>query len=323
MFKSMVFWERNNLEISVFESRVVRLRTGKTALNTFKNIHLQSNVFESSKEGPGWWRVPATSSGVAGGLGTLCGLRPRQASGRRLPSWPQCLWPPCNKGKGRLVLPSVKSSLGQVHLEAGPAGGQAPRRGCRRTKHTRLWKGLLCGPPRESPSPSSFSVFGFLQEKILAPSLTKIPYFILQKDTRRQCREEKKSFPHSPALCFFPQVGEEHSGVSQRWCCCRQHRATRLCFQEAMSYTSLSRFKSCQTLLHQRQGWGRQGGAPCPVPAKGSPELCWASTTSSHVSRGCFKHLCDSVPSLSFPLSVWPGSLRAYWIRLILTAVRC
>lgn len=148
MFKSTVFWERNNLEISVFESHVVRLRTGKMALNTFKNIHLQSNISESSKEGSGWWPVPAmcaTSSGVAGGLGTLGGLRPRQASGRRLPSWPQCLWPSFNKGKGRLVLPSVKSNLSRVHLEAGPAGGaEGPSI-------------LACGKDSSSVLPGSFS----------------------------------------------------------------------------------------------------------------------------------------------------------------------
>lgn len=157
-FKSMMFWERNNLEISVFESHVARLRTGETVLKTFESIHLPSNIFESSKEGTGWWRVPtvcATSLGVAGGLGTPCGMCLRQASGRRLPSWPQCLWLSFNKGKGRLVLPSVKSKLGRVHLGSWPGRwSRSHADGRRRTQHTRLWKGLLFVPPRESPFPS-------------------------------------------------------------------------------------------------------------------------------------------------------------------------
>lgn len=68
----------------MFESWVVMLRTGKIALNTFKNIHLQSNIFESPKEGTGRWRggcSRAPSPGAAGALGT-CQWHPLTASFR-------------------------------------------------------------------------------------------------------------------------------------------------------------------------------------------------------------------------------------------------
>lgn len=266
IFKSMMFWESNNLEISVFESRVVRLRTGKIALNTFKNIHQQSNIFESSKEGTGWWRVPAmcaTSSGVAGGLGTLCGMCPQQASGRRLPSWPQCLWPSLNKGKGRLVLPSVKSNLGWVHFEAGPAGGR---------------DSSLVLPGRVPFLLSNFSVFGFLQEKVLAASLTNIPISFYKRTLNSSVAKRKTAFHTLLLFASFHRWSEERSRVSQRCVLLQAAQGDQTLFQEVRSYFS---FEHKVLWLVQilpdpaapTAGWGRLGGALCPVPAKGSPEL--------------------------------------------------
>lgn len=154
-----MFWKNNNLEISVFESWVVMLRTGKIALNTFKNIHLQSNIFYSSKEGTGWWQ---------GGLWReqphwewLVGLGPRQwhalmASfwAADLTSWPQCLWPSFNKGKGRLVLPSNSQEQPLLSSPWSWPSCWSRGKGCRRARQYPLWKEPIFGPPAESPFPS-------------------------------------------------------------------------------------------------------------------------------------------------------------------------
>lgn len=92
-------------------------------------------------------------------------------------SWPQCLWLPLTKGKeGWLYLQTVKSNLCWVHLEAdAAAGADAKLRGAEGLSSTRREKNsssVLLG--RVPVLLSNFSAFGFLQEKVLATSLTKI-----------------------------------------------------------------------------------------------------------------------------------------------------
>lgn len=102
--------KNNNLEISVFESWVVMLRTGKIALNTLKNIHLQLNTFKSSKEGAGWWWGGCGVSGpIRSGReawGSVSGTRSWQAAGSQTSllgrNASELL---LAKGKGRLVVP--------------------------------------------------------------------------------------------------------------------------------------------------------------------------------------------------------------------------
>lgn len=157
------------------------LRTGKIALNTFKNIHLQSNIFESPKEGTGrWWGGCswAPSPGAAGVLGT-CQWHPLTASfwATDLASWPQYLWP-FTKGKGRLVLPSNSQEQPLLSsLWSWPRRwSKRQAKGCRRAKQCSLWKEVIFSPPGEESLflLSNFSALDFAQEKILAASLTKI-----------------------------------------------------------------------------------------------------------------------------------------------------
>lgn len=70
----------------------------------------------------------------------------------------------------------------------------APRGGLQKGQHTRLRKELLFGPPRQSPFPSSFSVFGFLQEKVLAASLTKIPISFYRRTLNSSVAKRKTTF---------------------------------------------------------------------------------------------------------------------------------
>ena len=92
-------------------------------------------------------------------------------------SWPQCLWLSLTKGKeGWFYLQTVKSNLCWVHLEGDPAAGAGAKlRGAEGLSSTRHEKNsssvLLRRVPVLLPN---FSAFGFLQEKILATSLTKI-----------------------------------------------------------------------------------------------------------------------------------------------------
>lgn len=293
-----MFWESNNLEISVFESRVVRLRTGKTALNTFKNIHLQPNKFESSKEGTGCWRVPATcttSSGGAGGLGTLCGTCPQQASGRRLPSWPQCLGPSFNKGKGRLVLPFVKSNLSWVHFEADPAGGAGATLRAAEGPST-----LACGKDSSSVLPgrvpfllSNFSVVGFLQEKIFAASLTNIPISFYKRTLNSSVAKRKTAF-HTILLfaSFHRWVWRAFSSFtamcaasgSTRWpgFVSRNWRATLVWAQGSVTGSNPARY--CCTN-------GRVEGLCAQFLPRAAQSYGWASTISSYASLRCFKKL--------------------------------
>lgn len=105
-----MFWKNNNLEISVFESWVVMLKTGKIALNTFKNIHLQSNICKSSNEGAGWWRGGCNeSTPIRSGWWAwdpVGGTHSRQASGPQTSLPGHSPFDLLAKGKGRLVLPS-------------------------------------------------------------------------------------------------------------------------------------------------------------------------------------------------------------------------
>lgn len=69
--------------------------------------------------------------------------------------------------------------------------------------------------------------------------------------------------------------------------------------------------KSCHLLLHQWQGLGQLGGSWCPVPAKHSPPVM-AGFPLSVVTFPFDVCICR----LHSNLSIWLGSLRAYWISL-------
>lgn len=307
----MMFWESNNLEISVFESRVVRLRTGKIVLNTFKNIHQQSNIFESSKEGAGGTGARDVRDLIRSGWWARDPVWhvPTASFWPQTPSWPQCLWPSLNKGKGRLVLPSVKSNLGWVHFEAGPAGGK---------------DSSLVLPGRVPFLLSNFSVFGFLQEKVLAASLTNIPISFTKGHSIAVPPREKQLSTLSCSLLLstdgLKSVLEFHSDV----CCFRQHKGTRLCFRKWGATLVLSTrfcdwFRSCQILLHQRQVEGGWEALCAQFLPRAAQSYGWASTISSYISLWCFKkpmltlspHSPSPCPS---GLEVWElTELGWYW----------
>lgn len=232
-----MFWKNNNLEISVFESWVVMLRTGKIALNTFKNIHLQSNIFYSSKEGTGWWQGGCDASNLIGS-GWLAwvpvsGTRSWQASGLQtsLPGH-SAFDLLLTKGKeGWFYLQTVKSNLCWVHLEADPAVGAGVRDAEGRGS-THCEKNPSSVLPQRVPFLlSNFSAFDFLQGKILAASLTKIPISFYKRTLSSSpkrlvwnslCITKGKTASHI-LLLLSTDGSEEHSLVSQ-WC---------LLFQEA------------------------------------------------------------------------------------------
>lgn len=163
-------WKNNNLEISVFESWVVMLRTGKIALNTFKNIHLQSNICESPKEGTGrWWGGCSTSLLTRGGW---CAWACRwhnswQASGLQT-SLPATVPLTFYKGKGRLVVPSNSQEQPLLSsLWSWPRSwSRRQAKGCRRAKQYSLWEEVIFGPPgEESLSFSQTSVLWVSRRK--------------------------------------------------------------------------------------------------------------------------------------------------------------
>lgn len=178
----------------MFESRVVRLRTGKMALNTFKNIHLQSNTSESSEEGTGRRRAPAmcaTASGVAGGLGPgVACARGKLLTADSLPG---------HSAFDRLL---TKGEEGWFYLQSRAISvehtGKLARQAEQKDQAHSLRKGLLFGPPRGSPFPSSVSVFGFLQEKILAASLTKIPISFYKRTLNSSVAKRRTAFHAIP-----------------------------------------------------------------------------------------------------------------------------
>lgn len=163
-------WKNNNLEISVFESWVVMLRTGKIALNTFKNIHLQSNICESPKKGPGrrWGGGRARIlPRVAGVLGSVRGTTPGKLLGCRPRFLPQCLWP-FTKGKGRLVVPpnSQEQPLLSSLWSWPRSWSRRQAKGCRRAKQHSLREEVIFGPPgEESLSFSQTSVLWVSRRK--------------------------------------------------------------------------------------------------------------------------------------------------------------
>lgn len=162
-------WKNNNLEISVFESWVVMLRTGKIALNTFKNIHLQSNICESPKEGTGrWWGSCRARilTRVAGVLGPVSGTTHGKLPGCRPRFLPQCLWP-FTKGNGRLAVPSNSQEQPLLSsLWSWPrSGSRCQAKGCRRAKQHSLWEVIFGPPGEESLSFSQTSVLWLSRRK--------------------------------------------------------------------------------------------------------------------------------------------------------------
>lgn len=79
----------------------------------------------------------------------------------------------------------------------------------------------------------------------------------------------------------------------------------------AGAQASMTGSKSCHLLLHQWQGLGQLGGSWCPVPAKHSPPVM-AGFPLSVVTFPFDVCICR----LHSNLSIWLGSLRAYWISL-------
>lgn len=153
-----MFWKNNNLEISVFESWVVMLRIGTIALNTFKNIHLQSNIVESSKEGAGWWRGGCQHEQPH--REWLVCVGPCHGYTRMASFWTAGLaghsaFELLTKGKGRLILPSNS----QEHpLLSSPwswprSWSRRQAKDCRRAKQCSWWKEVIFIPPGETPFP--------------------------------------------------------------------------------------------------------------------------------------------------------------------------
>lgn len=219
-------------------------------------------------------------------------MRPRQASGRRLPSWPQCLWPSFNKAKGRLVLPSVKSNLGRVHLEAGPAGGAGATLRAAEGPST-----LACGKDSSSVLPgkvpfllTNFSVFGFLQEKILAASLTKIPISFYKRTLNSSVARRKtafhtillfasfhrwvwRAFRSFTAMCAASGSTRWPDFVSRKW-------------WATLVWAGSNPARYCCTNGRVEGSWEALRAQFLPRAAQ---SYGWASTISSYVSLWCFK----------------------------------
>lgn len=142
-------------------------------------------------------------------------------------------------------------------MEAGLAGGAGATLKAAEGPST-----LACGKDSSSVLPgrvpfllANFSVFGFLQEKILAASLTKIPISFYKRTLNSSVAKRKTAF-HTILLfaSFHRWVIRAFRSFTAMCAASGSTRLTSLCFQEVMSYFSWSWFKSCQILLHQRQG---------------------------------------------------------------------
>lgn len=92
-------------------------------------------------------------------------------------SWPRCLWTSYSQGKRKVGCTFKQSG---VIMLSSPwswprSWSRYQAKGCQRAKQSWLEKAVIFGPPKGTPSLlSNFSALGFMQEKILATSFTKI-----------------------------------------------------------------------------------------------------------------------------------------------------
>lgn len=217
----MMFWESKNLEISVFESRVVRLRTGKIALNTFKNIHLQSNIFESSEEGQVGGGCPRCArphqEWLVGSGPCVAGAQGKLLAADSLPghsAFDRLL----TKGKeGWFYLQSRAISVEYTWKLAWQVE-QAPRWRLQKDQaHSLVERTPLRSSQGESLSFSLTSVFlASCRKRSWLHLSLKFLFHFTKGHSTAVSRREKQLSTLSCSLLLSTDGSEEHSGVSQR-----------------------------------------------------------------------------------------------------------
>lgn len=173
-----MFWKKKyNLEISVFESWVVMLRTEKKngikyILKTFICNQTYLNLPRKEQVGDGVAAPPAAPSGMAGRFGSPSGA---QTQGKLLSidpaSWPRCLWTSYSQGKRKVGCTFKQSG---VIMLSSPwswprSWSRYQAKGCQRAKQSWLEKAVIFGPPKGTPFPSlKLQCFGLHARKDLS-----------------------------------------------------------------------------------------------------------------------------------------------------------